>query len=738
MMRGMVIADCLWGAFFLLLILAALRTKKTQQRENVASGLSYTVIIALGFALMFWLNVGVGALDVRWLPRFAAPEIAGIAIIMIGLAFAIWARLHLKSNWSGVVTVKQGHQLIRSGPYRWVRHPIYPGVILAMAGTAVENGRWRGILGALLVFIGFWKSRKEEQFIRSSRKTAASNQGSLSIALLAIVFVWGCSTSNPNTAPESISVSLSPAVPQTIQQAQTVGITATVTGSSNNVVTWSLSGPGFLSSRAATSVTYNAPASITAVQTATVTATPSADMTKTASLTVRIELAPVPFVVQPLLPPSAAPGSGSFTLTVNGVGFATGATVEFNGAALATTFISGHQLTANVPAADVATAGTASIAVANSPGGGLSSNVVYFPITTPEANLNLVQAAGSPFPIGVVIEDMVSADFNGDGIPDLAVADAYTSAGGINILLGKGDGTFSAATGSPISMKPSPDAVVAGDFNGDGKIDLLTINRSTTSASLLLGNGDGTFTVAGAPIALAQTPSYLATGDFNGDGRLDVAISNGNNNSVTILLGNGDGTFAQVPSLPATGTSPGPIAVADFNGDGNLDLAVTNASNSVTVLLGHGDGTFTAAPNSPVPVGTLPTGIVAADFNSNGKTDLAVANGSGNSVSILLGNGDGTFTLASGSPVSVGNAPFTEVPGDFNGDGKLDLAVVNTTDNTVTFMLGNGDGTFSTITSPIIVNQPGVMVTADFNGDGRLDLALLDVFDNRVYVVLQH
>jgi protein-S-isoprenylcysteine O-methyltransferase Ste14 len=172
MTRGMVIAEYLWGAFFLLWMLAALRTKKTQQRENVASWLSYGVITTLGFALMFGGDVGAvgaGALDVRWLPQFDAAEMAGIAIIMAGLGFAVWARLHLKANWSGMVTVKQDHQLIRSGPYRWVRHPIYSGMILAMAGTAVENGRLRGILAVLLVFFGFWiKSRREEQFMRQT------------------------------------------------------------------------------------------------------------------------------------------------------------------------------------------------------------------------------------------------------------------------------------------------------------------------------------------------------------------------------------------------------------------------------------------------------------------------------------------------------------------------------------------------------------------------------------------
>src|SRR5437870_98900 len=459
-----------------------------------------------------------------------------------------------------------------------------------------------------------------------------------SAALMVIVLVCGCSPSSPTSLPPPvISVSLTPAEQQTIQQNQTVGIVATVQGSSNNAVTWSLSGSGFLSNQSATSVTYNAPSSITAPQTATVTATPSADTTKAASLKIRVALAEVPLVMQPLLPPSAAPGGAGFTLTVNGVGFATSATVMFNGASLATTFVSGHRLTADVLAADIVTAGTASITVANAPGGGLRSNAVYFPIAMREANLALVQAAGSPFPLGGVLGDMVSADFNGDGIPDLAVASAYATAPDINILLGKGDGTFSTANGSPIPTVASPFSVGAGDFNGDE----------------------------------------------------------------------------------------------------NLDLAVTDSQPSgVVVLLGNGDGTFTPAPGSPIPVGFFATGIVAADFNNDGKADLAVSDGIGNIVSILLGNGDGTFKAASGSPVPVGHGPFTEVLGDFNSDGELDLAVVNLNDNTVTILFGNGDGTFSTATSPVIVNQPGVIVTADFNGDGRLDFAIVDGFDNKVYVVL--
>src|SRR5437764_3680410 len=186
-----------------------------------------------------------------------------------------------------------------------------------------------------------------------------------------------------------------------------------------------------------------------------------------------------------------------------------------------------------------------------------------------EANLALVQAAGSPFPLGGVLGDMVSADFNGDGIPDLALANAVTTAPGINILMSRGDGTFSTANGSPIPMVASPFSVGAGDFNNDGKMDLLTTSQPANSAAVCLANGDGTFTpAAGNPIPAGQSPSYLALGDFNGAGKLDVAVSN--TNSLTILLRNGDGTFTQAPNPPAAATYPATVTVAAFNADVNI------------------------------------------------------------------------------------------------------------------------------------------------------------------------
>jgi hypothetical protein len=559
------------------------------------------------------------------------------------------------------------------------------------------------------------------------------------IGLLMAAIATGCSSSNSGGGPPPvISVTLSPSIPQTIQQNQTVNVLASVQGSSNKAVSWKLDGVGSLTAQTSTSVTYLAPSPVTSVETVTVTATAAADSTKTASVQVRIDPPAVPFAIQSVLPPSANPGGSAFTLTVNGTGFASDATVNFDGVPLQTIFASGHQLSASVPASDIAAAGTASITIKN-PGAGLQSNAILFPIASAETSFSLSNAPAAPFPLGRVINDVAAADFNRDGIPDLAVVDDYIN-GSVNILLGVGDGTFIAASNSPISVPDPPSWLMIGDVNGDGRPDLVIPSQLGNSLTVLLGNGDGTFAMAsGSPHPVGQNPLMIALGDFNGDGKLDVAVTNANTNDVSILLGNGDGTFADAPGSPfQAGKAPEAIVTADFNGDGNLDLAIVNSPpNTVTLLLGHGDGSFVAGRASPITVGNFPTGIVAADFNGDGKPDLAVTNGFSYNVSILLGNGDGTFTAASGSPVAVGRQPFAINAGDFNNDGILDLAVVNTADNTLTLLSGKGDGTFTTATTPSVTNQPGGTAVADFNGDGRLDLAIVDVFDVTVCVLLQ-
>jgi MBG domain (YGX type)/Bacterial Ig-like domain (group 3)/FG-GAP-like repeat len=279
-------------------------------------------------------------------------------------------------------------------------------------------------------------------------------------------------------------------------------------------------------------------------------------------------------------------------------------------------------------------------------------------------------------------------------------------------------------------------SIAVGDFDGDSTLDIAIANMDSNSVTILLGNGDGTF-IAAPSLATGSYPYGLVTGDFNGDGKLDLAVACNGSNSVNIFLGNGNGTFTAGTSV-SVAKSPQGIAVGDFNGDGKLDLAVTTwgvspTNNSVAILLGNGNGTFTAAA-SPA-TGSAPQGITVGDFNGDGKLDLAVANIGSNTVSILLGNGNGTFTAAA-SPSSGGTSPYRVAAGDFNGDGKLDLAVVNRNGGgTVAILLGNGNGTF---TAGVTYAAPyaETIAVGDFNGDGKLDLAVTNEAGNSVTILL--
>jgi hypothetical protein len=229
------------------------------------------------------------------------------------------------------------------------------------------------------------------------------------------------------------------------------------------------------------------------------------------------------------------------------------------------------------------------------------------------------------------------------------------------------------------------------DASGEGRI---ASQHTAMSASSSGCNGASFAQAAGSPVGAGFKPFSAAVGDFNLDGKLDLAVANSGDGDVTILLGNGSGGFTQAAGSPVdVGSIPLSVVVGDFNLDGKPDLAVTNAgSDNVTILLGNGSGGFTQPAGSPVSTGDEPFSVVVGDFNLDGKPDLAVANdGSPGNVTILLGNGSGGFTQAAGSPVSAGHGPIFLTVGDFNQDGKPDLAVANNGSNNVTILLGDGN-----------------------------------------------
>jgi len=346
--------------------------------------------------------------------------------------------------------------------------------------------------------------------------------------------------------------------------------------------------------------------------------------------------------------------------------------------------------------------------------------------------------AASPIATGTTPEGIAVGDFNGDGIPDLAVAN--TGSNSVSIFLGNGDGTFTLH--STLTTGVAPVMVAVADFNGDGKPDLAVTNSGSNSVSIFLGNGDGTFTLKSSFSSIEPSPSVIVVGDFNGDGIPDIVITCNIlfpaslvHGYVVIFKGNGDGTFTEIGTpASAANVEYSWIAVGDFNGDGKLDLVVADHTDGkALILLGNGNGTFTL--KSTLTTGMWPANVVTGDFNGDGKLDLAVANyESGGEVQIFLGNGNGTFSLKSSPAVGAGLEAMAV--GDFNRDGILDIAAINYATNTMSILLGNGDGTFTLNSSIATGTQPEFAVVADFNGDGWPDVAVTNTGSNSVSIFL--
>jgi hypothetical protein len=330
-------------------------------------------------------------------------------------------------------------------------------------------------------------------------------------------------------------------------------------------------------------------------------------------------------------------------------------------------------------------------------------------------------------PTGSSPISVAAADFNGDGITDLVVANSGINT--VSVFLGNENGSFQPQI--MYSLGLAPFSIVAVDLNNDGKIDIAVANDMSDTISVLLGNGDGTFQSQNR-YSTGLAPFSVVAGDFNGDGIEDLACANNGGGTVSVLLGNGDGTFQSQISY-AAGPTPFSIATGDFNGDGRADLVVTNiSSRTVSVLLGNGDGTFQT--QSSYATGSAPISIAVGDFNGDGKADLVTANNGSNTVSVILGNGDGTFQPQ--ISYATDSAPRSVAIGDLNEDGRADLAIANVISNTVSILMGNGDGSFQPQVSYATGLNPFSLLLGDFNGDGIEDIATSDGGSSSMSVML--
>ncbi|CAM4908496.1 unnamed protein product [Rotaria socialis] len=340
---------------------------------------------------------------------------------------------------------------------------------------------------------------------------------------------------------------------------------------------------------------------------------------------------------------------------------------------------------------------------------------------------------------GSLPQTVVIGDVNNDGHLDLIITNSLN--GNVGIFLGHGDGTFSNQTTYPTGAGSVPVSVAVGDFNNDGRLDIVTANYWTYDISIFLNYGNGTFANRTTySTGSVSKPNSVVVGDFNNDSKLDIAVTNQGSENIVIFLGYGNGSFFN-QSIYSTGdnSQPTTMAIGDFNNDKILDITVANfGTGNIGIFLGYGDGTFSNQMTFATGNNSQPWWVAVGDFNNDSWPDIATANSGTNNIGVLLGCINGTFFNQMAYSTGNSSSPISVAVGDFNNDSRLDIVAANRDRGSIGIFLGYALETF--LTAPAYStgssSRPVFVASGDFDHDTRLDIAVANNGTDNIMILL--